>query len=347
MIFDLNKKMTKETKRVDFKKKKPVLTWVFGCLGILILITSLFLNGLLGLFLLTSFAEKGSGRIKFNQETLQGDPDSENVIAVVPINGVIEHRSGGTTTSRFFAEDVINQFKNASQDKRVKALLLKVNSPGGTISASDDIYHELLHFKESGKPVLAYFGETAASGAYYVSLPANEIIAEPSSMVGSIGAIINYYNVEELMKKIGVKEEVFKSGGLKDIFSYSRPITEEEKKIINDLVADSKEQFTSKVLKHRSINNADLETIFDSRVFTSKQALKLGLIDEIGYFDDAISKSAVKANIKDYAVIEYEQKFNFLDYLGEFRSQINGGNIFTEIKTGIFNNQPRLMYLWK
>ncbi|MBU1167470.1 signal peptide peptidase SppA, partial [Patescibacteria group bacterium] len=269
-----------ENKKVTERKKKgSCFAWGAGCLAVFILITSLTLNGILGL-LFISFNSGSSATTfgsRFEEIYESGGQKNDSKIAVISIEGFMAHEatqegllgSGGNSI-----ESVIAQLKQAEEDDSVKAVVFDVNSPGGTTSAADSLYHSIISFKENtNKPIVASFGETAASGAYYVSAPADYIVAEPSSIVGSIGVIMTNFNIEGLLNKVGVEENVFKSGELKDIFSSTREMSDEEKEIIQGIVDDSKTQFEGIVKEHRPIKPSSYNTIFDSRVFTAKQAL--------------------------------------------------------------------------
>jgi len=195
------------------------------------------------------------------------------------------------------SEEIVRQFKKYRENKSVKAVVFRVNSPGGGVAASQEIYEEAKKTRASGKPVVVSMGEVAASGGYYVSLGANRIVANPGTLTGSIGVIIQYFQAEELMKKIGVGAPTFKSGRLKDIGSPFRRTTEEERKFFDQLIANVYEQFIEAVSTERNLDRKKVTQYADGRVFTGKQALEYGFVDTLGTMEDAISIAAEMGGI--------------------------------------------------
>jgi protease-4 len=237
----------------------------------------------------------------------------EDVIALVNIDGIIvEKKPGGGLGS--FSEDftsarkVKNILSSLSSNDKVKAVILRVNSPGGSAVASEEIYREILKFKKvSGKKVVAYFSDIAASGGYYVAVASDKIVANPSNLTGSIGVIISYLNFEELASKYGVKNIVFKSGPHKDLLSEFRQPTEKEKSIIEGLIDDSYENFVKAVSQGRGLTEEEVKKAADGRIYSAKSAMEMNLIDEIGGLDQAIGEAQKLANLKEASVIEYGQ----------------------------------------
>ncbi len=203
---------------------------------------------------------------------------------------------------------VYYRLEKASEDKRVKALILRLDTPGGEVTASDILYNEILRFKEkTGIPVVGLMMGLATSGGYYVASACDHVIAHPSTITGSIGVISIFPNLQELFTKIGIKVNVIKSGEMKDSGSVFRDLTKEEKKIFQGVIDELYNKFLDVVYQKRkdSLSFEKLKKIADGRIYTASQAYTLKLIDEIGYFDSALKKALSLAMIKDAKVIAY------------------------------------------
>lgn len=203
---------------------------------------------------------------------------------------------------------VFERLERAAGDPLVKAIILRLDTPGGEVTASDIIYHEVLRFKErTGKPVVGLMMGVAASGGYYIASACDDIMAHPTTLTGSIGVISVYPSVESLMSKIGVKVNVIKSGASKDAGAPFRDMTDEERKIFQGINDEYYEDFLQAVARNRKerITAADLRAIADGRVYTAPQALELKLIDEIGYFDDAFRKALSLASLRAARLVAY------------------------------------------
>lgn len=195
------------------------------------------------------------------------------------------------------SEKVNNQLNNYSERSDIKAIVLRINSGGGVVGASQEIYEKVKDLK--GKiPIIVSVDNAAASGAYYAALESEMIVANNGSLVGSIGVILDYPVVKELFDKIGLKFETVKSGALKDAGSPTRPVSKEDRKYFQSVVDDQHEQFISAVAEGRNLSVEDVRNYADGRIFTGNQALVMGLIDTIGTFDDAIAIAGKVAGIK-------------------------------------------------
>ena len=188
----------------------------------------------------------------------------------------------------YSSEQYINWIKKLKENSQVKGILLVVNSPGGGVVASDEIYNALMDFKKTGRPLVAYFGSVAASGGYYVGCAADVIVSNPNTITGSIGVIAEFPVVKNLLKKIGVDFIVIKSRDKKDLGSPWREMTREEKKIIKSLIDETYQNFLKIVSESRNIPMDSLYKIADGRIFSGRQALKYGLVDTLGTIDTAI-----------------------------------------------------------
>lgn len=237
------------------------------------------------------------------------------------------------------------ELQKAADDKKIKALILKINSPGGTVTACDIIYKEIRAYREkTGVPVIACLLDTAASGGYYIANAADMIIAHPTTITGSIGVIATKFNLQGLMTKLGIAEESVKSGDKKDILSPFRSMTPEEQKLMQDIIDGLYRKFLDVVVAGRKdLTMEELRPLADGRVFTAQQALDAKLVDAIGYLEDAINKAKERAGLKEARVIVYH------------RPEAYKNNIYSQATVNIFGlgeqefsaYQPlRFMYLW-
>ncbi len=227
-------------------------------------------------------------------------------IAVVKIEGVI-----------LDSKDIIEELREHRENKSVKAIMLRIDSPGGAVAPSQEIYTEVLNIRDEGKKkIVTSMGSVAASGGYYIASASDRIVANPGSVTGSIGVILELANVSGLMKKVGVESVVIKSGKFKDVGSLFRTMTPEERELLQGVIDDTYDQFVDAVSAGRGINKEDLLPIADGRVFTGRQAKKLGLVDDLGSMQDAIKITADIAGIKgEPDIIQKKKKFSVLERL--------------------------------
>ncbi|MBI3599040.1 MAG: signal peptide peptidase SppA [Nitrospinae bacterium] len=225
-----------------------------------------------------------------------GDFTQRNKLAIIRVEGVIAE-----------SEDIIRQIKKYREEPAVKGIILRIDSPGGGVGPSQEIYGEVLK-TTSEKKVVVSMGGLAASGGYYIACAAHRIFANPGTITGSIGVIMAFSNFEELMKKLGLKTTVIKSGRHKDIGSPVRELTEEEKKILQDVSDDIHGQFIEAVAKGRNLKIEAVKDLSDGRIFSGRQAKESGLVDELGTLEDAVSYAAKLAGIKGKPKIIQERK---------------------------------------
>ncbi|MFO7462056.1 MAG: signal peptide peptidase SppA [Desulfatiglandales bacterium] len=232
-------------------------------------------------------------------------------IGVIPIEGAITN-----------SETVVSQLVEFTKDRRVKAIILRVNSPGGGVAPSQEIYREILKTREK-KKIVASMGTVAASGGYYVASGAHKIVASPGTLTGSIGVLMEFVRFQELMEKIGVDVEVLKSGEFKDIGSPHRKLTEQEKEMIQALVFDIQNQFVEAVAQGRNLPMEEVREIADGRIISGSQGLELGLVDQLGNFRDAVDLAKSMAGIKGEANLVYPKrtKVRLWDILAEDASR--------------------------
>ena len=242
--------------------------------------------------------------------TLEGK--GKEKILIIPVQGMITDspQEGLFSAKPSLVEQVVVQLNKAQSDPQIKAILLKVNSSGGTITASDLLYHEISSYKaKTGNKVSVAMMDVAASGAYYISLPADVIVAHPTTLTGSVGVIFMRPKALGLMSKIGLGVEVNKSGKNKDMGSPFRDSSDEEKLLMQNTVDKFAERFIALVQKHRKLDPQALEKVSTARIFLADEALQLKLIDKIGYLDDAVKETRKLAGLpEDARVVVYRRK---------------------------------------
>ena len=207
-------------------------------------------------------------------------------VGIVKINGPI-----------LTSDSVVSQLEKLKNRKDISAIVMRIDSPGGLVAPTQEIYEKVKSLR-GVKPIISSMGSVAASGGYYIALGADTLIANPGTIVGSIGVIMNYPIATELLGKVGIKFETVKSGGLKDVGSYSREVTEADRRHLNDMVTNIHNQFIDAVNDNRSIEKSELIKLADGRVFTGLQSKDLGLVDLLGTFEDAVSLAGSLGKIK-------------------------------------------------
>ena len=207
-------------------------------------------------------------------------------VGIVKINGPI-----------LTSDAVVSQLEKLKNRKDISAIVMRIDSPGGLVAPTQEIYEKVKSLR-GVKPIISSMGSVAASGGYYIALGADTLISNPGTIVGSIGVIMNYPIATELLGKVGIKFETVKSGGLKDVGSYSREVTEADRRHLNDMVTNIHNQFIDAVNDNRSIEKSELIKLADGRVFTGLQSKDLGLVDLLGTFEDAVSLAGSLGKIK-------------------------------------------------
>jgi protease-4 len=291
------------------------------------------------------------GLSPLKEKTISGE--GSNKVLLVDIKGMISNRKRvsalGVVMSPGLVDHVRETLKKAENDKNVKALVLRINTPGGTVTSSDIIYHEIKVFKErTNIKVYAIVMDVAASGGYYVAQAADRIIAHPTSLTGSIGVIALKMNLRGLMDKVGVEFEVVKSGDHKDFLSPFRGLTEEERQIFQKTIDDLHKRFVSTIVDNRKqLSRAEIEKLADGRIYTSQQALETKLIDQIAYMDEA--EEFIKKDLKfnEMRLVVYHRA-------GQYKSNIYSSQpVPPSINFNFVNLNfipetpgPNFMYLW-
>ena len=286
------------------------------------------------------------------KETVLEGEGTEKIL-LVDLQGVInnqkDHSFTGSTTALGMVEQVREIISKAEKDDDIRALLIKINSPGGTVTASDIIFHELVTYKKKyGIPIYVHIMDLAASGGYYIALAGDEIIAHPTSLIGSIGVIALKVNMENLMEKIGVDWEIVKSGDKKDFMSPFRPFTVEERKLFQNTIDNFHARFVSIIADNRvKLSLHEVNRLADGRVFDSKQAKDLNLIDEIGYISNTVERIKLRTDNPDLKVVTYQREGDYKSNLYSFSPQTPSINLIN-LDLGIDKNSlsPYFLYLW-
>jgi len=252
-------------------------------------------------------------------------------IAIIEIDGVIE-------SSDYF----VRQLKKYSNDNSVLAIVLRINSPGGAVAPTQEIYRQVLKVREEGTYIIVSISSIAASGGYYIASAADTILANPGSLTGSIGVIFSYFTFEVLMDKIGVNLEVVKSGDLKDVGNMSREMTQKEREMLQSAIDDTYNQFVMAVSEGRNLDIDRVEELADGSIFTGNQALEFGLVDKLGGLEDAIDLASEMTGLGDDPKIirEYPRDRRFLDYFIEKAALLLNLNVPEQ-------TWPKLEYIYK
>ncbi len=251
-------------------------------------------------------------------------------VAVIKIDGIILSSQG-----------VIRQLKKYSREPSVKAIVLRINSPGGAVVPSQEIYEEINKVRaKTGKKIIVSMGTVAASGGYYIASAADRILANPGTLTGSIGVIMEFASVEQLLKKIGIKDQTIASGKRKDVGDFMRTMTPGEQEYLKNVLRDVHGQFVEAVAKGRKMKTADVWALADGSVYTGRQAKALGLVDGLGDLQDAISVAGKMAGIKGRPkVVTEEKKTSIWDIL-------KGQDASTLFQGLIGKNLQGMMYLY-
>jgi protease-4 len=249
-------------------------------------------------------------------------------IGVLPIEGAI-----------LDSQTILSQLDSFKEDKNIRAVIVRIDSPGGAVAPSQEIFREVQKTSQT-KKVVASLGSVAASGGYYVAAAADRIIANPGTITGSIGVIVEFVQIEDLLKKIGVGFEVLKSGEFKDIGSPHRKLTPEDRAVIQGLIGDIQTQFVNAVAEGRGLAVEKVREIADGRVFSGEQAKALGLVDELGNFQDAVDMTKQMAGIQGEVELVYPKKTG-LRILDLFRDE--AARSFAGFLAGL---KSRISYQW-
>jgi protease-4 len=289
------------------------------------------------------------------EETVEG-PKHGPKILLMDVSGMISDEGSqpilnlGNPPARVpLLVRVREELKKAEGDKDVRALIVRVNSPGGTVTASDILYREILSFKtRTRRPVIAVMMDVAASGGYYLALAADTIIAHPTTVTGSIGVIMLSVNAEGLMQKIGVATTAIKSAERKDMGSPFRTMTAEERAMFQSVIDDLFGQFLAKVVEHRKLSPEAARKLADGRVYTADQALAAGLVDRIGYMDDAVAAAKKAAGLEEARIVVYHRPRQYRATYYARAEETATGSLDASLAgvAALTASGPRFLYLW-
>ncbi len=246
-------------------------------------------------------------------ETIIADPQTwfcRDKVALIDVDGLLLNARTGSLLGS--GDNPVSLFREkleaAAYDERVQAIVLRINSPGGAVTASDIMYRDLLHFRrDTRKPVVACMMDVAASGAYYLAVGCDRVYAHPTTVTGSIGVIMSLYNASGLLSRVGVLSDPIKSGPNKDLGNPARPMTDEERAILQGMVNSFYDQFVQVVVRSRHLPEERVRALADGRLYTGIDAHKLGLVDRVGYLEDAIQMAMDLACLKDATIIAYDR----------------------------------------
>jgi protease-4 len=285
------------------------------------------------------------------EETVEGSGSAK--ILLMDLSGILSDESVtftlGTPPPRVpLLARVREELRKAERDDQIRALVLRINSPGGTVTASDILYREVMEFRARTKvPVVASIMDVGASGGYYVALAADRIVAHPTTVTGSIGVIMVAVNAQGLLDKIGVVPQPIKSGPRKDAGSPFRPLTDDERAIFQSVIDDLHGRFVRVIVESRRLPEDRVRAAADGRIYTAEQALALGLVDRVGYLPEAVDTARQAARLEEARVVMYHRP-------REYRSNFYSGALaapsiessLAQLSGVLAGTGPRFLYLW-
>ncbi len=329
--------------------------WLALLGAFILLVVSIFVNTLSSVFS-TNWATimddiANSSETEFYETVLE--PGSiKNRIAILTVDGTIQDTG---STSSLLGSDGYNhgffmqQLEQVKTDDSVKAIVLSVNSPGGGVVESAQIYRKIVEIQEeTEKPIYVSMGSMAASGGYYISAPADKIFVNKETMTGSIGVIMQGINYGKLADKYGVEFVTIKSGQYKDIMSPTREMTESERGMLQEMIDDSYEDFVDIIEEGRNMTEAEVKKVADGRILNGRQAIETGLADEIGFLEDTIAAIKTDFDLENAEVFQYGYTPSFSSLFAMKAQSFLGVDIETQMITKLItdNNAPRMMYLY-
>jgi len=258
-------------------------------------------------------------------------------VALLPLRGTIVDE-----------EWFVDELEYLREDGGVRAFVIEIESPGGTVGASQSIYEAIRDLREEDdRPVIAWMGDVAASGGFYAAMGADSVLALPGSITGSIGVIMEFPNAEELLRKVGLGWEIVKSGEHKDLGNPTRPLSDEDRVILQALVDDVYRQFLEVVTENRPLAAEEVERLADGRVFSGRQAAELGLVDRLGTLDDAIAVAGRMAGLGEDPGLAHprERRIGLWDLILGLTGAEARGLLRTLVP--MHSGTPRLLYEWK
>ncbi len=350
-----------------YNYKKPrtgAAFWIAIVMSVLLMISIIFNVVSFQPFFL-SFSQQGEGLVEYT-DPQYGDPRARNRIAVISVNGVIVDEDYQTMFGGSMMGPVSflkAQLAQAASDHNVRAVIVEINSPGGSVTASDAMYHEIVTFKQQMNiPVIVYVGEMAASGGYYIAAPADCIVASPTAITGSIGVIMSMVDVSGALNalRIEVKPIISKGCDFKDTGSPTKKLSEAEEAYLREIVDRYYDQFVGIVHKGRSEKSKkqlatilDVEKIANGKIYNTQQALANGLVDKEGYFETAYEEALNRVGIESAELVRYGQQSGgnlpFFMSGGNMPTRANGDINLLKIDAGSLATLPRsrFLYMWQ
>jgi protease IV len=317
-----------------------VLLLVFLVVGIVVLAIAVGVSG-------GSGGGGSAERASWEESYVTGEGEAK--IAALPISGTItESTDGGVFSTGGATPGALrSQLQQAEDDSEVEAVILEVNSPGGGVVPSDEMYRLVRDFKrEAEKPVVVSMGSTAASGGYYISAAADTIVANPSTITGSIGVIFNYTNFSEALDKVGVNPEPITSGEFKDLASPADELSEAEREIIESQIQDNYDQFVAAIVDGRPLSEERVRELGDGRTYSGEQAAANGLVDELGGIEQAAVEARELANVERAEVVRYEESPGLLEAI-QARIAPQEPEVVQIIEAAGVEPTPEFQYLYR
>ncbi|HLS08695.1 signal peptide peptidase SppA [Lentibacillus sp.] len=287
---------------------------------------------------------------QYQQEVIE--EGTGNTIAVVELDGVIQdiNTSSLLNTGGYNHDRFLKKLENVAEDHTVNGIILRVNTPGGGVVESDEIHDKIVEIKEEyNKPVYISMGNTAASGGYYISAPADKIVAHPATLTGSIGVIMQSYNVAELADNLGIDMNTIKSGEFKDIMSSTREMTDEERDILQSMIDDMYDDFVQVIVDGREMSESKVRELGDGRVYTGSQAAENGLVDALGSLEDTAAMMREDFEWPNAQLVEYKTGLDWNSLFGGAVKSMVGGeeaNVMAIQELLEQSDGPRAMYLY-
>lgn len=312
---------------VDERRTRRRALWFGIFIGLIVLIV-----GSIGISIEDGLKQLGSGSMSsaaISETALSGS--GPNKIAIIPIHGevVTEDSSDPSVVS---AQTIKAMVQQAKDDPHVQAVILDVDSPGGSVVAAGEMYDAL---KSLHKPIVAlYSGDLAASGGLYVSMAANKIVSYPETLTGSIGVIAEFVDISQLMQKYGITVNTIKSGQFKDIGSYSRPMTDQERAMLQSLINESYNRFVQIVAQNRHLSIDQVKSFADGRIYSGVTAKQLGMVDQLGDLSTAQALAKQLSGIKSAQIVEYTAAtpFSLRSLLGALNTQLHGNDALAALQ---------------
>ena len=322
------------------QKKRSIVRSVITYLVVAVVVLSFLLN-----FVLLQWLAVLMGPTDGPRETyIEGSTRSEHKVAIVSIAGMMSAGSDSPMSGRSMVADVLAQLKRAREDEKVIAVVLEVNSPGGTVNASDILLHEIERTKAAGKRIVVWMGGLAASGGYYVSCRADRIYASPTTMTGSIGVVWPLFNVKGLAEKVGIKYVPITRGDLKEMGSPFHEMTPKERARFEMLADEAYQSFKALVKEGRGLTAQEANRVADGSIMTASEARELKLVDEIGYLEAAVDDA--RGDREDVAVVRYKKTVTLFSALLSSEAKPPSGDLRVVVDSPLPRLDPGLHYIW-